>query len=320
MDIKHDIKQEPNNDFEIVQMQLRRRTEASRERVFETQFFTAIAKGYIVEKITPSVDPASIDIKEHNLPQFLRNVNHSTQTVSEIEESLEPERNDAQIYDIPSDENETEVEIRSFRKTSENESKKKNKLLIDIGIFVMIFVTVFLSVVFFNVYVHHKNIVYGASMEPTLHEDDVVYTTKLSYIFGEPEVGDIVVIDIELEEAPSFFYMVGQVIKQNAITDFFSKEDEPKGDTCWIKRVVGVAGDYIEFKDNKFYRNGKLVEEEYLKTQNVMNYPDTAFTVEEGMIYCMGDNRNVSKDSRNIGQIPVYQVLGKVWKIQEKSE
>ena len=62
-------------------------------------------------------------------------------------------------------------------------------------------------------------------------------------------------------------------------------------------------------------KNGELVEEDYLMTQKVMNYPETSFTVEEGTVFCMGDNRNVSKDSRNVGPIPIYQILGKVWKM-----
>lgn len=184
-----------------------------------------------------------------------------------------------------------------------------------IAIFLGTFIAVFLAVVFVNVYIHRKNIVYGSSMEPTLYENDIVYTTKLPYLFGEPEVGDIVVIDIELKEKPGFFHMVGQVLKNNAITELFVSETEPDTDTCWIKRVVAVAGDYVEFRDNKFYRNGELVKEDYLMTQKVMNYPETSFVVEEGTVFCMGDNRNLSKDSRNIGPIPIYQILGKVWKM-----
>ena len=48
----------------------------------------------------------------------------------------------------------------------------------------------------FNIYVHRKNQVFGSSMEPTLHEGDRVYTTMLPYLFGEPQIGDIVIVDV----------------------------------------------------------------------------------------------------------------------------
>lgn len=323
LDLQQNTKPNTENDFEIVHMQIRRRAESQSEQIFETAYFTAIAKGYIVEKVQPTVKADDIVISDVEIPQFLRAPYGSRSTMTEddtdlhikshVQEKL-TENESETIHSAPQDDD-IIITPLEFKKKS-----KVKKLFIDAGIFTVIFITVFFAVVFFNIYVHRKNIVYGSSMEPTLHENDVVYTTKLSYMFGEPEFGDIVVIDIELEEEPGFFYMVGQVMKQNAITDLFTDPEESDADTCWIKRVVGVAGDHIEFKDNKFYRNGELVEEDYIKTQNVLNYPETSFVVEEGMIYCMGDNRNVSKDSRVVGQIPIYQVIGKVWKIQEKKE
>ena len=55
-------------------------------------------------------------------------------------------------------------------------------------------------------------------MEPTLHEGDHVYTTMLPYLFGEPKIGDIVIVDISLTGKPSYFHMFGQVLRRNAIT------------------------------------------------------------------------------------------------------
>ena len=58
----------------------------------------------------------------------------------------------------------------------------------------------------FNIYVHKKNHVDGTSMEPTLQDGQSVYTTMLPYIFGEPEIGDIVVIDMDIKEEDSTYF------------------------------------------------------------------------------------------------------------------
>lgn len=157
----------------------------------------------------------------------------------------------------------------------------------------------------FNIYVHKKNHVDGTSMEPTLQDGQSVYTTMLPYIFGEPEIGDIVVIDMDIKEEDStYFRLFKQTLSGNS-------------DTFWIKRIVGLPGDQLAFKNKQFYRNGELVAEDYIKEQNVYTYPvDITFTVPEEHVYVMGDNRNLSKDSRDatVGPIPIYKIIGYMWK------
>lgn len=185
------------------------------------------------------------------------------------------------------------------------------------AISVSIFILIFVLLVTFNIYVHRKNEVFGSSMEPTLHQGDHVYTTMLPYLFGEPKIGDIVIVDVSLTDKPSYFHMFGQVLRRNAIANMIFGEENIDVDTCWIKRVVGIAGDELKFEDKKFYRNGTLVEEDYLKDQNVLTYPvDTTVVVPDDYIYVMGDNRNASKDSRDatVGPVPLYKIIGKMWK------
>ncbi len=197
-------------------------------------------------------------------------------------------------------------------------SKKKiikacKEAAITLGIFLLVFVLM----VTFNIYVHRKNQVFGTSMEPTLHEGDTVYTTMLPYIFGEPCIGDIVIVDRSLDDSSGYFHMFSQVIKRNTIATWIIGEENITLDTCWIKRVVGTPGDTLRFNDGKFYRNGEVVVEDYIKDKKIMSYPnDTTFVVPDGYVYVMGDNRNASKDSRDpsVGPIPVYQIIGKMWK------
>ncbi|MCM3587165.1 signal peptidase I [Mesobacillus maritimus] len=135
-------------------------------------------------------------------------------------------------------------------------------------------------------------VVDGLSMMPTLHDQDRMIVNKLSYKIGEPERFDIVV--------------------------FHAPENKD-----YIKRVIGLPGDTIEYKNDTLYVNGKAYEEPYLEEykQQVIDGPLTdPFTLEEkigrstvpeGHIFVMGDNRRFSKDSRHIGTVPLDKVLGK---------
>lgn len=125
----------------------------------------------------------------------------------------------------------------------------------------------------------------GSSMVPTLIDRDKIITTSL---FGELKQGDIVVLTKR-----SF------------------------SDTSIVKRVIATEGQTvdIDFTKGTVTVDGKLLEEDYIAelthVSGNLKYP---LTVEKGHIFCMGDNRNRSTDSRfsSIGQIDVRCVLGRV--------
>jgi signal peptidase I len=135
-------------------------------------------------------------------------------------------------------------------------------------------------------------IVDGHSMMPTLHDHDRMIVNKLSYKIGQPKRFDIIV--------------------------FHAEEDKD-----YIKRVIGLPGDRIEYKNDTLYVNGKAYKEPYLDEykKQVIDGPLTEpFTLEEitgketvpeGHLFVMGDNRRYSKDSRHIGFIPMDKVVGK---------
>ncbi|KIY23391.1 signal peptidase I [Mesobacillus subterraneus] len=129
----------------------------------------------------------------------------------------------------------------------------------------------------------------GASMEPTLHNEERMFVTKV----GEPKRFDIVV--------------------------FHATEQKD-----YIKRVIGLPGDRVEYKNDVLYINGKPYEEPYLDEmkKQLLDGPLTgSFTLEEtavgakvvpeGHIFVMGDNRRNSKDSRHIGAVPIDKIVGK---------
>lgn len=78
-----------------------------------------------------------------------------------------------------------------------------------------------------------------------------------------------------------------------------------------IKRVIAIPGDTIEIKNNIVYLNGEILEETYLNEDMIT--PDIKpYELKENEYFVMGDNRNHSTDSRNIGPIHIDDIIGKM--------
>lgn len=126
--------------------------------------------------------------------------------------------------------------------------------------------------------------VVGSSMEPNYHDGNVILVDKVFYKRSEPKYNDIVVVSYHVD----------------------ANEDQI------IKRVVGVGGDHIEVKDNQLYRNGQLVKEDYILEEMINE--DFSYDIPKGKVFVLGDNRNVSIDSRMIGYVDFEDdVVGKVF-------
>ena len=115
----------------------------------------------------------------------------------------------------------------------------------------------------------------GDSMYSTLKDKDIMILNIIGYRFSDIKRFDIVVVDGE--------------------------------DEYLIKRVIGLPGETIEYKDNKLYVNGKLVKDKYGKKDT----KDFKTKVPKGSYFVMGDNRDNSLDSRYFGAFKKNKVLGK---------
>ncbi|QHA91772.1 signal peptidase I [Bacillus sp. N1-1] len=134
-------------------------------------------------------------------------------------------------------------------------------------------------------------VVDGESMMPTLQDRDRMIVNKISYNIGDAERFDIIVFEA------------------------------PEGKD-YIKRVIGLPGDKVEYKGDMLYVNGKAMKEPYLESYKedllegnlTYDFDLTGVTgeatVPEGHLFVMGDNRQHSKDSRSIGFVPVEKVIG----------
>ena len=80
-----------------------------------------------------------------------------------------------------------------------------------------------------------------------------------------------------------------------------------------VKRVIALGGDHIQITDGKVYINDELLDEPYINSDSVM-VDEIDLIVPDGQMFCMGDNRNHSADSRSekYGMIDKSRIVGRV--------
>ncbi len=144
----------------------------------------------------------------------------------------------------------------------------------------------------------------SSSMHPTLQVGDRVMVSKISYLFGEPGRGDVVVFS-----PPGRFQPDRNVFEVvwHEVREAFGWYDISEADL--IKRVVATGGDRVEIRRDEVWVNGDLLHEPYLgsSTQEEM----FTLEVEEDHLFLMGDHRSKSSDSRVFGTVPEDNVVGK---------
>lgn len=299
--------------------QARRDALNERKHVIETKNFTAVPEnpdtlGNVNVRVVRPV--FKIDLKKDDEIIEISQGYGDSMTDGEIFDPSQYEMSDSGFRDIFSDKKDRKQEEKQAGSGSGSRTRRiALRVLKEAAVFLMIFVLSVVLVGTFNVYVRRSNVVVGSSMEPTLYEGYSVYSSLLPYVFGEPEIGDIVIVDITMKDKKvTYFHLLADVMKNNRLTRALKKDAEEDLDVCWVKRVVGVAGDVIEFRSDGFYRNGEPVREDYLKSTANYNYPvgTDPIKVPDGCVFVMGDNRGVSRDSRAIGCISVDIIIGKM--------
>ena len=122
----------------------------------------------------------------------------------------------------------------------------------------------------------------GSSMEPTLSNNNLVILNKLDYRLNDIERFDIVVVKY--------------------------------GDEKLIKRVIGLPGEHVEYKDNTLYIDGNAIGEHFFHaiTQDFKIERLGRINIPADTYFVVGDNRNHSSDSRVFGPVEKSQILGSV--------
>lgn len=127
----------------------------------------------------------------------------------------------------------------------------------------------------------------GSCMEPNLYTGQRLLVNKASYWFGGPQRGDVII--------------------------FHSTQDP---DRNLVKRVIALPGEWVEMNNGKVYitdTNGDTfpLEEPYIAEPAKDSYHRTQ--VPDDCYFVLGDNRNLSSDSRSWGMLPRENIIGKAW-------
>ncbi len=166
----------------------------------------------------------------------------------------------------------------------------------------------FIIAIIIRSFILQNYVVEGVSMMPTLQNGNRLIVNKLSYHVFQPKRFDIIIFHAT-----------------------------PTAD--YVKRVIGLPGDTITYKNDVLYVNGKKVDEPYLKPYKSKLLPGQELTkdfsldtldstgrvthVPKGKLFVMGDNRLNSEDSRYFGFVDESQIVGKVdlryWPLNEFS-
>jgi signal peptidase I len=128
----------------------------------------------------------------------------------------------------------------------------------------------------------------GSSMKPSFYDGQYLLVNKVSYHFGSPQRGDVIIL-----------------------------HPPPAPEELYIKRIIGLPDEEVEIRDGRVYIDGnRLDEPDYLDEypspyKAPYNYGPER--VPEDSYFVLGDNRPISYDSHDWGFVPAENIVGKVW-------
>ena len=145
------------------------------------------------------------------------------------------------------------------------------------------YVIIIVVIVLLRLFIITPVIVDGTSMIPTLDDNQILLLYKLDKNY---ERFDIVVIDHKVNGEKEHL----------------------------VKRVIGLPGEYVEYKDSKLYINKEEVKEDFIdvETDDFALAKLGYLEIPEGYYFVVGDNRGDSSDSRILGLIPDNEIKGKI--------
>lgn len=157
---------------------------------------------------------------------------------------------------------------------------------------IKILVIALVIIIPFRMFIAEPFVVSGSSMQPNFHDRDYLIVDRLSYRTSPPQRGDVIVLKYPKDES-----------------EFF------------IKRIIGLPGDTIEFQNNRVvivnqqYPNGLVLNEPYIPAgvPTLPLGPSTIGPLPQGEYFVLGDNRTGSSDSRFWGLLPADDIVGRVW-------
>ncbi len=165
--------------------------------------------------------------------------------------------------------------------------KKVLREVLSTGLYLLIVLCLTYLVIAF---VGQRTEVNGASMEPTLSDEDNLIVDKITYRFHDPERFDIIVFPYKFKEK-----------------------------TYFIKRIIGLPGETVQIDaEGNIYIDGEILEESYGReviSAEHIGLAGEPITLGADEYFVMGDNRNNSTDSRvaQVGNIKRDDIIGRAW-------
>ena len=243
-------------------------------------------------EVEPEVEPEAVATVDTD--------GEPTEADEPIEENEPLEDEPEPVEYMPEPETERHAPVSYHHEERHAEKENKSRRVDGLFDFIELFVFTLAAVLLITTFLFRHSVVEGDSMLGTLHDGEALIISDLFY---EPERGDIVVVE-----------------------DFSTVLKKPI-----IKRVIAIGGDTVRITKTAVYVNGEKLIEPYVFTDGLTYYYDVypslpllnndtlvvepgeyyELTVPEGELFVMGDHRNLSTDSRDIGTVDEDAVLGR---------
>ena len=186
-------------------------------------------------------------------------------------------------------------------KTAEQGKEKKgdkpiNPVVHEIYSWIVTLLAAFAIAMVLRMFVFEPIKVDGISMTNTLLDKEIVYVSKLDYLFGDVSRNDVVICRYPNRTGWSFSLGAGISLDNY---------------TLFVKRVVALPGDTVSISGGKLYVNGEMVEDPEHMGSVPRDFAE--ITLGEDEYFVMGDNRLTSHDSRasDVGPLHRDQIMGK---------
>ncbi|MDD6144022.1 MAG: signal peptidase I [bacterium] len=182
----------------------------------------------------------------------------------QIENEQQPVVDEEQAVQPDAEEAAAETEEDQKKKKAEHIKKEIISWILTLGVAVV-------AALVIRTFLFEPIRVDGQSMCDTLQDGEIMLVTKPEYLIGDPEFGDVIIC-----KYPG------------------------RGNTKFVKRVLGVPGDEIMIVSNIVIRNGEVISEPYLTpSRNDDGFSMMPYKLGEDEYFVAGDNRDNSHDSRN---------------------
>lgn len=186
---------------------------------------------------------------------------------------------------------EQEPNVNNPNDAGQVQKLKKNSGKDELWSWIKMIISALLVALLLRTFVFQMALVNQISMEPTLHEGQMLIISKINYLVGDPQRGQIVVLKDNVENK------------------------------LLIKRVIGLPGETIQLKDGKVYINQQELKD--YTASPTYPYLQDKWQLGEGEYFMLGDNREHSRDSRadNIGPVNRANIVGeavfRIWPLNK---